>query len=113
MAFLFSLNEFSNAQSTNQYSWLHQTPQGNTIRWVKMWDANNWYAAGLGGNFMKTTNGGSTWNFSDFVGGFSSTGIYNTIYDGHFFNLNNGFLCGGSGKVYKTTNAGASWDSTT
>ena len=78
-----------------------------------MWDANNWYAAGLGGNFMKTTNGGSTWNFSDFVGGFSSTGIYNTIYDGHFFDLNNGFLCGGSGKVYKTTNAGASWDSTT
>ena len=62
------------------WEWLHQTPQGNTLRWVKMWDADNWYAVGYGGTFLKTTDGGATW-FMNKTLWLDDTGGNEIIYD--------------------------------
>ena len=93
------------------WEWLHQTPQGNTLRWVKMWDANTWYAAGYGGTFMKTTDGGANWFVNKIVNGLSSTGANEIIYDAFFTDMNTGFVGGGSGGVWGTTDGGLTWDS--
>ena len=47
-------------QEYQDWKWLHEKPQGNTLRYVKMWDANNWYILGYSGTFMKTTDGGAS-----------------------------------------------------
>ncbi|HEX2786452.1 MAG TPA: YCF48-related protein [Ignavibacteria bacterium] len=101
------------AQLGTQYKWLHPFPQGNELRWIKMWNANNWYAIGFGGTFMKSTNGGTTWEVKTLVNGITETGTNNTCYDAYFFNQNTGYVCGGSGLVIKTTNGGNTWDSVT
>ncbi|MCB0723338.1 MAG: T9SS type A sorting domain-containing protein [Ignavibacteriae bacterium] len=101
--------QISSAQVNNEHKYLHPSPQGAYLRWVKMWDANNWYAAGYGATFMKTSNGGSTWTVynSFFVDG--SYG-YDFHYDAFFINMNTGWMCGNTGKIFKTTNAGVTWD---
>ncbi|MCI0472859.1 MAG: hypothetical protein L0Y76_04665, partial [Ignavibacteria bacterium] len=50
-----------NAQLYQDWKWLHQSPQGNDLRWVKMWDVNTIYAIGNKGTFIKTTDRGATW----------------------------------------------------
>ena len=99
----------TNAQETNQYKWLHQTPQGNTLRWVKMWDANNWYAVGYGATFMKTTNAGTSWFIRDNIYK-DNTGGYELLYDAYFIDMNTGWAGGNGGKIIKTTNGGNTWD---
>lgn len=69
----------------------------------------------LYGVIFKTTNGGMTWDSSNFL----ST---SSMVDVAFLNSNTGFMLGNGnwngyisesgGKIYKTTNGGASWDST-
>jgi photosystem II stability/assembly factor-like uncharacterized protein len=93
------------------WEWLHQTPQGNTLRWVKMWDANNWYACGFGGTFMKTTNGGSTWFVNKMINGGGTSQSNYPVYDMHFFDMNTGIGVGGFGTIVKTTDGGVTWDS--
>jgi len=93
------------------WEWLHQQPQGNTLRWVKRWDSNNWYAAGYAGTFMKTSDGGATWTVLKNINGLQSTGIDEDIYDGFFTDMNTGFVGGGSGGVWITTDGGLTWDS--
>ncbi len=97
------------AQEVNQYKWLHQSPQGNTLRWVRMWDANNWYAVGYGATFMRTTNAGSTWFIRDNIYKDASGG-YELLYDAYFINMNTGWAGGNGGKIMKTTNGGDTWD---
>ncbi len=99
------------AQTGSDWKWSHQKPQGNTLRWVKMWDANNWYAFGYIGTFMKTTDAGTTWIFNHKAGLYDPTaGAYESIYDAHFFDMNNGVVVGGGGQVAKTTDGGATWN---
>jgi photosystem II stability/assembly factor-like uncharacterized protein len=109
LAFLLTGAELSNAQINNQYKWLHQSPQGNTLRYVKMWDANNWYAVGYGATFMKTSNAGATWTVQNNIW-MGTSGDYDLAYDAFFVNQNTGWMSGNSGKIVKTTNAGATWD---
>lgn len=97
------------AQEVNQYKWLHQTPQGNTLRWVKMWDANNWYAVGYGATFMKTSNAGASWYIRDNIYKDATQG-YELLYDAYFIDMNTGWAGGNGGKIMKTTNAGVTWD---
>ncbi|MCW8805244.1 MAG: YCF48-related protein [Ignavibacteriaceae bacterium] len=92
------------------WEWLHQTPQGNTLRWVKMWDANNWYAVGYGGTFLKTTDGGATW-FMNKTLWIDNTGGNEIIYDAYFSDMDNGLACGGYGTIVRTTDGGVTWDS--
>jgi len=93
------------------WEWLHQTPQGNTLRWVKMWDANLWYAVGFGGTFMKTTNGGTSWFVVKEASGLDGTGTPEVLYDAWFFDTNTGIAVGGGGACVKTTDGGVTWDS--
>jgi photosystem II stability/assembly factor-like uncharacterized protein len=95
----------------SDWEWLHPTPNGNTLTWVQVIDANTWLMAGYGGTFMKTTDGGSTFTVYKNLGGLSTAGIYRTIYDGHFFDANTGLICGSSGTLLRTTDGGATWDS--
>jgi photosystem II stability/assembly factor-like uncharacterized protein len=93
------------------WEWLHQTPQGNTLRWVKAWDANNWYAVGFGGVFMKTTDGGANWFITKDASGYDATGAPEILYDAWFFDMNTGIAVGGGGACVKTTDGGVTWDS--
>ncbi|HZW38954.1 MAG TPA: YCF48-related protein [Ignavibacteriaceae bacterium] len=107
----FFLLSSTYAQDMQLAKWLHQKPQGNTLRAVDMFDNNNIYAFGTFGTFMKTSDGGLTWKFNHQVGKKSATGYYYyTIYDAHWFDMNTGIAVG-EGGIYRTTNAGATWDS--
>ncbi len=101
------------AQPIHDWSWSFPKPVGATLRWCQMFDANTWYIVGYNGNFGKTTNGGTTWNFSapgNPSGQYGAYGYYMTIYDAHFFNMNTGIACGSYGSLIRTTDAGVSWD---
>ena len=92
---------FEDGQPINgsNWEWLHQTPQGNTLRWVKMWDASTWYAVGEGGTFMKTTDGAATWTVKIWINGGGSTDSNYDLYDAHFFDMNTGVAVGQNGKI--------------
>ena len=59
--FLSAFSILINAQSDPNLKWLHPTTQSWAFKWVKMWDANNWYLCGEYGSFRKTTDAGQTW----------------------------------------------------
>lgn len=100
------------AQENNDFKWLHPKPVGIELRWVKMWDANNWYVGGNGMTFMKTSNGGNTWDTrNSFLLGENNESL--EFADMEFINMNTGYACGLRGKFFKTTNAGETWDSMT
>lgn len=101
------------AQINQDWKWSHPYPQGNTLRWVKIMDANNWYAVGYAGTFMKSTNAGLNWSIYTNAGGWQTSynGQGRILYSGWFINLNTGVVCGSSGWIARTTNAGLSWDS--
>lgn len=102
---------FEDGQPINgsNWEWLHQTPQGNSLRWVKMWDASTWYAVGDGGTFMKTTDGAATWTVKIWINGGGSTNSNYDLYDAHFFDMNTGVAVGQNGKIVRTTDAGINW----
>jgi photosystem II stability/assembly factor-like uncharacterized protein len=102
------------AQTNSDWKWIHPRPVGQIMRYVKMFDANNWIIAGDYGNFLKTTDGGVTWRNS--VGGYQNSsypgaGTYNSFKCGYFFNANTGFLgVTGARGIVKTTNSGFTFD---
>ncbi len=108
--FIVSFFDNSDAQVNGQFKWVHPKPQGNFLRWVKRFDANNWYAVGYSGTFLKTNNVGSSWTVLHNVVGTTSTGYSINLYDAHFFNMNTGLVCGSNGKIGRTTNGGTSWN---
>jgi photosystem II stability/assembly factor-like uncharacterized protein len=106
-------------QDVNGWFWLNGKPTGNTLQWVKVFDAANIYAVGERGTFMKTTDGGDTWSINNQVGSpdNSETGNLQTrnLYTGWFFNANTGFVAGQSinstpGYVSRTTDGGNTWN---
>lgn len=97
------------SQDGANWKWQHQTPQGNANRFVKIWDANNWYTMGINGTFMKTTDGGATWAFHHKAGALYTDGSYTSNYDAHFFDLSTGVAVGFRA-IVRTTNGGATWD---
>ena len=113
---------FDAAAQTGPWQWQHPSPQGNTLRYVKYWDANNWYAIGYVGTFMKTSNAGTTWTFNNLAGvKYGLSGQKNGMYDAHFFNQSTGIAVGGGTStdnefhsgILRTTNGGTTWDSVT
>jgi photosystem II stability/assembly factor-like uncharacterized protein len=90
--------------SFNNYaqSWVNQTsPTTNSLREVRFINANEGWAVGDAGTFLKTTNGGTTW--------YSIVFVKPTLLIGcHFFNSLTGFVAGDDG-AYKTTDGGTSW----
>lgn len=96
------------AQVNIPWKWVYPKPQGLTIRWIKAFDSNNWYAAGYSGTFMKTSNAGQNWIINT-----QAAGLYDIdqifLFDGYFFDMNTGFVCGEAGIMSRTTNAGGTW----
>ncbi|MDQ3021727.1 MAG: YCF48-related protein [Bacteroidota bacterium] len=86
-------------------SWSTQTTDGaNYINNLYFIDANTGFGSGgsLGGEIIKTINGGVTWDF-----------IYQDSYKKQsmiFINSLTGFAGSEEGRIYKTTDAGNSWN---
>lgn len=97
------------SQLYTDWKWLQPKPQGNTLRYVKRWDANNWYAVGYGGTFIRTTDAGATWIFHHKAGRPGTDGATSFLYDAHFFNQSTGVVVG-TGGIQRTTNAGVTFD---
>ncbi len=92
------------------WEWLHPRPQGNSLKYVKVFSASDWLAVGDGGTFMKTTNGGANWYITHEVTGYKAYGpVY--LNDACFFNMTTGVVCGPGGKIWRTINGGLSFDS--
>jgi photosystem II stability/assembly factor-like uncharacterized protein len=94
-----------------KWQWLHPKPQGNILRWCKMWDNNNWYMAGNYATFLKTSDAGNTWSLNYEFGYRGSTGVKSDIRDAHFFNESTGILVGSISSVFKTIDGGNTFDS--
>lgn len=92
------------------WKWMHPTPQGNTLRYAKMFSATDWVAVGYGGTFMKTTNAGVNWFITHDAAGIK-TSSQTLLYNAWFFNMTTGIVCGSSGQIWRTTNGGTSFDS--
>lgn len=63
--------------SLSQLSWRslsNPRPQGNSLKYVKVFSATDWIAVGDGGTFMKTANGGSDWYITNDVTGYKAHG---------------------------------------
>lgn len=111
LIFISYLN--SNAQLYQDWKWMHQWPQGNDLRWVKMWDANTIYAIGYKGTFIKTTDRGVTWIVQHKAGRISGIPIQpSDLQNAYFFDQNTGIVIGSFGSIFRTTNGGVTFDST-
>lgn len=100
-----------NTFGQTSWGWLNPLPQGNSLYGVKVFDANNVFAAGGNGTFVRTTNGGNTWIIK-----------YDALGDGYsvskmfFINDSTGFILAydfstlyDANKIFKTTNSGNNW----
>ena len=101
------------SQSYQDWKWLHQSPQGNELRWVKMWDANTIYAIGGKGTFIRTTNGGTNWFVQHTAGRTAGIPIQKAdLRNAWFFNQSTGIVIGSFGSIFRTTDGGITFDST-
>jgi photosystem II stability/assembly factor-like uncharacterized protein len=102
------------SQSTPEWQWVHPRPQAQYLNWMKMVDANNWYAAGDYGMIMKTTNAGVNWTTK--TAGYQNetypgAGMLQNYKSGYFVNVNTGYLGVQSVPgIVKTTNGGLTFD---
>jgi len=75
---------------------------GNELRKLKFLTPTTGYACGGGGIFIKTTDGGDTWNVIN-------TGLTGYISSLFFINENTGWLGSTQSLIKKTTNGGLNW----
>ncbi len=104
----FLMGQLLFAQGSNpNFEWLHPKPFGASVGWIKVWDANNIYAVGSSGNFMKSTDGGLTFTVNPNAGvpNLSPNPTTQDLRAAYFLNQNLGYLCGYEG-VTKTTDGG-------
>ncbi|MDP2301709.1 MAG: YCF48-related protein [Ignavibacteria bacterium] len=64
------------------------------------------YVCGTGGLIMKTTNGGTDWQFLN-------SGVTVVLWDIEFIDANKGFAVGAAGNILSTINGGETWTSST
>jgi|GEM_PF-3561467 len=102
---------FGNSQTAVDEGWVEvgNAAYNSTIYDVVFTDANNGFAVGSGGTFLKTSDGGATWN-AMFLG------VTYTLFEIAFSSSNVGYIRGGHkdgggyfGKILKTTDAGVTW----
>lgn len=96
------------AQGSNpDFEWVHPKPFGVSVGWIKAWDANNIYAVGTAGNFMKSTDGGQTFTINPNAGVPNPAPNPTTgdLRAASFLTQNLGYICGYEG-VTKTTDGG-------
>ncbi len=96
--------------SQNLWKWMNPVPQGNTLKYVKVFSATDWIATGIYGTFMKTTNAGANWFITNNTQGTVTT-YQSYLNNAYFFNMNTGVVCGVGGQIWRTTNGGLKFDS--
>ena len=116
---VFAMTQSSFAQQdVNGWYWLNGRPAGQTLRWVKVFDAANIFAVGGRGIFMKSSDGGDSWSIAQAgAADISSGGLAERdLNTGWFFNANTGIVAGGTQTgspsktvVQKTTDGGITW----
>lgn len=82
------------------WEWQNPKPHGNTLRTIKIIDANTVIAFGAAGTVQKSTDNGATWtvNYLDPLGReFKSADFVDNL---------TGYICGTSGLLMKTTDGG-------
>ena len=117
MMFAMFGNSYSQ-QDVNGWYWLNGKPAGQTMRWVKVFDAANIFAVGGRGIFMKSTDGGDSWSIAQAgASDISSGGLAKRdLNTGWFFDANTGIVAGATQTgspsktvVQKTIDGGVSW----
>ena len=98
-----------NAKDT--WTWKNPIPQGNDLKDIHIFDANNAIVVGMAGTIMKTTDGGANWNIQ-----YRVDSSYNDLNSVFFIDNNTGWAVGGGLGVYqggdvilKTTDGGTNW----
>ena len=89
------------------WNWLKPLPQGNHLNDIHVFDTNTAIIAGDYGTFMKTSNGGDTWEIQSCI-----LNIEKPIQALDFIDSNTGWAVGGDwdeGFVLKTVDRGDSW----
>ncbi len=88
----------------NSWRWQNPLPQGNTLRAVHAFNAQE--AIGVGYRCVKvqTNDSGANWQAASFVNNATVS-----AYDLSFINDQNGWLAGDSGLTAKTSDGGGSW----
>ena len=89
----------------NVWRWQNPLPEGDFLYAVQMFSLNSIYACGENGTFMRTSDGGQTWDLQTNVLKFKTT-----WYGLSFSDLNYGMVCGDSGRAIKTTDGGSTWN---
>jgi photosystem II stability/assembly factor-like uncharacterized protein len=112
---LFSLGSGSTAFAQDYQDWkfTHPKPQVNLLRKHQMIDANNWFAVGANGTFMRTTDAGATWYFHGQAGIPGNAQAIGQNYDLRFTSPTNGIVAGSAGFIGKTTDGGVTFTAVT
>ncbi|MCK9425814.1 MAG: YCF48-related protein [Ignavibacteriaceae bacterium] len=99
LVFMLSVSLFPQAFN---WEWLNPKPNGNTLNSVKVLGTNTLVAFGTAGIIAKSTDGGTTWNYSvaDTAG--------REFKKADFVSPLVGYVCGLKGLLMKTTDGGAS-----
>lgn len=101
--FVLAFTSFpSLSQST--WNWQNPIPQGNILEGIHAVNQDIVYAAGTAGTILKTSDGGSHWDFVSYLGGFSTS-----LYSIFFINPDTGWAVGSDAVIRKTTDGGSSW----
>jgi photosystem II stability/assembly factor-like uncharacterized protein len=99
-------------------SWKEQfydTTKTKFMNYIKMFDENNGIAMGDAVDdqpalFIKTNNGGTTWNIiNNNLNGYISADEWRRI---DFVDMNNGYFSWGNNNLIKTTDGGSTWNKT-
>ncbi len=88
----------------NVWRWQNPLPEGDFLHAVQMVSLDVIYACGENSTFMRTSDGGQTWDIQSNIGGSNKN-----FYALNFFDQNYGMCCGDSGKIIKTTDGGSTW----
>lgn len=94
----------SSADSSG-WCWQDPQPSGHRIQDIDFSDANNGWTAGWGGEFMKTTDGGATWQRS-------SSGQVMAVRHVSFVDARRGWGLTWEGTILNTTDGGQTWGKT-
>ncbi len=101
-AIIFTLFTTLAVQAQTNWIWQNPLPVGKTLNTGQAFDAQNCYAAGNAGAFIKTTNGGVNWTLVN-------TSIAHDILSVSFTNLQTGIAGCSRGTILRTTDGGVSF----
>jgi photosystem II stability/assembly factor-like uncharacterized protein len=83
------------------WCWVEPKPHGNTLRDVQHLGDDVFVAAGVGGTFMRSTDGGATWDVTFAIG--------SNVNGMHFVDESVGFVVGDQGFIARTDDGGQTW----